>query len=69
MQLEVEIYISISIWQRTGEFQGTSESTGESTGEKFHKKGTGEDTGEDYSFSSLSIHADNPSQIGSSFKP
>ena len=65
MQLEVEIYISISIWQRTGEFQGTSESTGE----KFHKKGTGEDTGEDYSFSSLSIHADNPSQIGSSFRP
>ena len=65
MQLEVEIYISISIWQRTGEFQGTSESTSE----KFHKKGTGEGTGEDYSFSSLSIQADNPSQIGSSFKP
>ena len=61
MQLAVEIYISISIWQRTGELQGTSE--------KFHKKGTGEGTGEDYSFSSLSIHADNPSQIGASFKP
>ncbi len=65
MQLEVEIYISISIWQRTSEFQGTSESTGEN----FHKKGTGEGTGEDYSFSSLSIHAASPSQIGSSFKP
>ena len=66
MQLAVVIYIYLYlIWQRTGEFQGTSESTGE----KFHKKGTGESTGEDYSFSSLSIHADNPSQIGSSFKP
>ena len=44
MQLEVEIYISISIWQRTGEFQGTSERTSE----KFHKKGTGEDTSDLY---------------------
>ena len=71
MQLAVEynyrlkyIYLYL-IWQRTGEFQGTSESTSE----KFHKKGTGEGTGEDYNFSSLSIHDSSPSQIGPSFKP
>ena len=67
MQLAVEIYIYILSGNAQASF--TPQVTSERTSEKFHKKGTGEGTGEDYSFSSLSIHADNPSQIGLSFKP
>ena len=37
MQLAVEIYISISIWQGTGD---------KAQAKKFHKKGTGEGTGD-----------------------
>ena len=64
MQLEVEIYISIS-YLATHRRVSRHKAQANAQAKKFHKKGTGED----YSFSSILIHAASPSQIGSSLRP
>ena len=68
MQLEVEIYISIS-YLATHRRVSRHKAQANAQATIFHKKGTGEGTGEDYNLSSISVHAASPSQIGSSFKP